>query len=187
MRPLVPLLLLASACRSPSAAEPPPQAVVESSERQELFATPPESRAEVPDLNDDLSGAPASTGAISELLSARHAQDLPDRATLDAHADADEALAWLARNGSTAALRVRATRALGLFPDRDHDELLVEYARPTAPHPTLRAAALQALAALPVERRTPHSAVLQQALQSDDPRVVGAAREAAEGLDLSAP
>ncbi|HCH66588.1 MAG TPA: hypothetical protein DFR83_27530, partial [Deltaproteobacteria bacterium] len=40
--------------------------------------------------------APAATEGIRALLRARHTEDLPDRAVLDAHHGAEEVLQWLA-------------------------------------------------------------------------------------------
>ena len=92
------------------------------------------------------------------------------------------ALAWIAEHGATAALRVRAVRALGLYPEADHDQLLTEYAGEGAPHPMIRAGALDAIGAFPVERRAGFQAVIEAGRGSGDPRVVAAAEAASEGM-----
>ena len=183
-RTLLLVLLLAGCGRSSTPVEASPAAsAAEGSSRTRIEPAvdpaPPERPTPAPAAD-----APDSVPAIAELLGARHAADLPTRQTLDAHPVPDEALAWLALNADQAAVKVRATRLLGLYSERDHGPLLGRLAGVDAPHPTIRAAALDALGAYPVARRRAHADTIRVALDDGDPRVAAAAGRAAEGLGL---
>lgn len=125
---------------------------------------------------------PASVAPVESLLRARHAADLPDRQTLDAHADADDALVWLSLHGSTAAVRVRATSALGQYPEGGHADHLASLFLADDTHPALRAAALSALAEHDAETRRRYVGIVRPLAENDDPRVSGAAGRALQGL-----
>ncbi|MCB9796739.1 MAG: hypothetical protein H6741_28910 [Alphaproteobacteria bacterium] len=60
----------------------------------------------------DAPEAPGGTVAVRDLLLARHTEDVPGRATLEQHAGALEALAWLARYDGELMVRERALLAL---------------------------------------------------------------------------
>ena len=166
--------LALAACGQPGPSDQGPVELVEA--RTVLTATP------LPTPHRQTTDMPAEARAVAELLGARHPSDLPDRSVLDAHIDADQSLAWLARHGHTARVRVHATAALGLYPERDHTALLVELAGPASPHPSLRAAALRAWSTRHVDLRRTHLQVVRDGLRHDDDRVKRGAIAAAAGL-----
>ena len=89
---------------------------------------------------------PASVGPITELLLARHAEDLPTAATFARHADAPAALRWIAQRDDRLIVMSRAIEALGLWPDDQNRELLFTIAANSGAQVKARAAAWKALA-----------------------------------------
>lgn len=100
--------------------------------------------ADAPAPYVDEIGPPPSAAPIAELLAARHAGDLPSREALDAHPDAQAALAWLAGNAEALITRARALEALALYPSDNSREVLLTVATGTG-HSKLRSAAARAL------------------------------------------
>lgn len=104
---------------------------------------------------------PDSAESIRSLLQARHVQDLPTRATLDQHADAEGALRWLAVNDDQAIVRSRALGRLGFYPDSELF-LIEQLANPTQPE-SVRAGAIVGLGHLGLETHdSARAAVLEQ-------------------------
>mgnify|MGYP000480290392 CR=1 FL=1 len=114
------------------------------------------------------SSAPASVQGITGLLLARHADDLPAKATLEKHPDAAAALRWIAQNDERLIVAARALEALGYWPDDANRVFLLGVAADTAVPVKSRAAAWRALAAWPAS-----DAALTAAAQkaSGDPAV----------------
>jgi hypothetical protein len=125
---------------------------------------------------------PASVDPIAGLLQARHAEDLPPRSALDAHPDAFAALYWLAWNGDTLAVRARAARLLGQFPEQKPATKLAKLADPALP-PPVRAGALDGVAALTPPDRVSALSEIRAGLLDTDPRVALAAVRAAGQVD----
>lgn len=159
-------------------AEPPSTEVVPApvvARRGDLVATAPEPRVAPP------ASMPASASQLETLLRARHADDLPGRAQLDAHPDAFEGLIWLAGNADAVAVRVRACQALGLYPERHPASELARLGAAGQPA-AVRAGALDGLARLPAAERAPATSLIAAALSDADPRVSLAAVRAARGV-----
>jgi len=130
----------------------------------------PTSAPGIPPLQRDpaASSAPASVQGITGLLLARHADDLPAKATLEKHPEAAAALRWIAQHDERLIVAARALEALGYWPDDANRVFLLGVAADTAVPVKSRAAAWRALAAWPAS-----DAALTAAAQkaSGDPAV----------------
>lgn len=187
------LFALTLGCTTPAAAPlTPDDAPAERSDATEVVAGPVEvvpsaplnAEAHITSDQPDLAEGPTppASASIAELLRARHAEDLPDAETLNAHGDAPEALVWLSLHGDSAMVRVRATRALGQYPDAARADHLASLFLADDTHPALRAAALDALSAYDAPTRQRFAGILKPLADHADPRVARAAAKAGEGL-----
>ncbi|MFK7927125.1 MAG: hypothetical protein AB8H79_02980 [Myxococcota bacterium] len=125
-----------------------------------------------------------SAAPLVSLLSARHRDDLPDRNTLDQHADAHATLMWIIESDNRGIVKNRAMQLLGAYPDRvaEHATMLDTYSATTAPHPFIRTAALRAWSQHPVADRQARVGLFEAASIDPDPRVKAAGRAAMVGL-----
>jgi hypothetical protein len=138
------LLLLTLACAGskspPETSEAPATAVKAETRDAEARAT---AVVEVPVDEAPPAVLPEGVQPVRDLLLARHADDLPDKATLSSHEGALEHLQWLAANDDQMMVRARALDLLGYW-----DEalpLLRQMAGDAEAHGKLRAAAILGL------------------------------------------
>lgn len=111
--------------------------------------------------------------SVRVLLKARHADDLPDRAALEAHEDALDQLIALSREDDELIVRERALLLLALYPESDTARaLLIEVAAGTD-HAKLRAAAFRGL--VPWAGEDEVRALASTAAEDPDARVQAAA------------
>lgn len=125
---------------------------------------------------------PQDYQTLRSLLLAREAENLPDKATLQRHSNAVEALTWLGRNDDQLVVRARALNVLGYFSSADVRSTLLSIARDAQQPSKARAGAVEGLA-----RQNPgEDAALQGALlelvKDKDIRVGVAAVEALSGI-----
>ena len=124
---------------------------------------------------------PASVDGIVGLLLARHAEDLPEKATLDAHAEAPETLRWIALHDERLIIQARALEALGLWPDDTNRAFLLRVASDSTAQVKSRAAAWKGLAAWDLKADVELHAAATEA--TADPAVpIARAAQAALGL-----
>ena len=102
---------------------------------------------DTPVTGESAGDQPASVDGILELLLARHADDLPDKATLDKHDGAPTALRWIATNDERLITQARALEAPGFWPDDSNRDFLLGVAVDTKRPAKTRAAAWKGLAA----------------------------------------
>ena len=131
----------------------------------------------------DSGQAPADLATIRSLLQARHAEDLPSAEQLAHYPSAEASLRYLAEQGETMVLRVRALALLEHYGSDATGELLTRFAADLELHPALRAAALTGMAGQALDDQPERLAVVVAALHDGDPRVGVAAVEL---LDRSA-
>ncbi|MEZ4318848.1 MAG: HEAT repeat domain-containing protein [Myxococcota bacterium] len=165
MKHLVAVLLLLVGCgsRTPAVATP----------ADPLPASRP--AASAPESRED--PRPDGVDAMSELLAAWHAEDLPGREALDRQPEAEASLVWLAQNGDVMNTRVRALKLLALYPSPEVAAVLFEIAGEPSNHAALRAGALHGLAGQ--DLTDPALAELvQKSVDDEDPRVRAAAEAA---------
>lgn len=124
---------------------------------------------------------------IRALLLARHSKDLPDRAVLDRHPGAADALAEIARTDRRLIVRARALQLLGLYPTPATAELLTGViADPGAPA-KLRAAAVFGLGRFDLGASASLRATVVAALREGDVRVSAAAVATLRKVPVAAP
>lgn len=136
---------------------------------------------------DPASGAPGPEGTaeLQSMLMAWHSEDLPTRAVLDHHANAQGSLLWMARNGQTMVIRVRAMGLLGLYPSVEAGQLLDGIASDDSQHPSLRAGAMRGLGGQDLAAEEGWRETLEGGLGEDDMRVQIAAVESLTGVEAS--
>ena len=111
--------------------------------------------------------------SVRVLLKARHADDLPDRAALDAHDDAMGQLMALSKEDDELIVRERALLLLALYPESETARArLIEVATGTD-HAKLRAAAFRGLQPWAAEEEV--IALAKAAADDPDARVQAAA------------
>ncbi len=103
--------------------------------------------ADAPVTGEPASDKPAGVDGVLELLLARHADDLPDKTTLDKHDGAPAALRWIATNDERLLTQARALEALGFWPNDANRNFLLGVAIDTKRPAKTRAAAWKGLAA----------------------------------------
>lgn len=123
-----------------------------------------------------------SVAALESLLSARHAEDLPNAETLAEHDRPAAALRHIATHHRRMVVRGRALASLRHYQDAETRALLLETLTNPDAHPTLVAAAARGSAGLPLDADL--RAALSQARTTDDPRV---ARAVDARLDAAVP
>jgi hypothetical protein len=186
MTPIPTLVLLACAGASPSAggartsptteaAQPTTEHVTARLEAVDVPAAPPP---------DALAGplVPEAYREVAELLTAFHAEDLPDRTTVAAHPEAGPALIWLSEHASPDGRRARALGLLGYVDDAAARAHLVAVASRTDMPRLVRAGALEGIAHWPSDDRRAQALTLRECLRTHDPVLVGAAERAATGI-----
>ena len=131
-------------------------------------------------------GPPASVGPISELLAARHADDLPTREALDAHPDAEAALVWLSGNADALITRGRALEALALYPSDANRAVLLGVATGSAHH-KVRSSAVRGLGAWDLSADAPLRAAIEGLLSDASVPVAIAAAKALAGVAPAQP
>jgi hypothetical protein len=140
-------------------------------------ALPTGSRSEAP-ATTEAPPMPAAASTVRELLMARHNDDVPDRATLDAHAGALEALVWLASHGDPLVVRARALRVLGQYAEDDARAVQVAVASDSNAHPSLVAAAILGLGDRGFGSDADSRRVVESRSSDADPRIAEAAATA---------
>jgi hypothetical protein len=153
---------------------PPPQTPADVPEARPIAA--PDAPAPVTSSTSEMPPGPSGTADVEELLRARHAEDLPDRASLEVHGDAVAILGHLAAHAETMQVRARAYDLLGLY---ETDPTLVAALEDDALHGKLRAAAALGLGrrGLALDARKPARDALYAALGSADERLALTALE----------
>jgi hypothetical protein len=106
-----------------------------------------DSATDTPTAGEPASDKPANVDGVLELLLARHADDLPDKATLDSHDRAPAALRWIATHDERLITQARALEALGFWPDDSNRDFLLAAAVDAKRPVKSRAAAWKGLAA----------------------------------------
>jgi hypothetical protein len=119
--------------------------------------------------------APAAVAAIRPLLGARHTADLPDKAALSLHDDAEAALHWLTLYGQTLIEAERAAMLLAAYDTPATAAVCVELLAGPA-HAKLRAGAARCLASQSTTEAV--EPTLVAALRDPDVRVGVAAADA---------
>jgi hypothetical protein len=171
---------------------------VQSGSPRESVESPPEAPAQGGETHEDklpedneprASVEPPSQEQIDNLrplLLARHAKDLPDRATLQAHANPEGTLMWLADNDDRVVVRERALLLLGHFASPSSQAFLVAAARDPSRDPKLQAAAVAGLAKYDLEDREDLREVVAAQLEHRDLRVGYAAVQALRDVPSAA-
>jgi len=113
--------------------------------------------------------APSSTDAVRQLLQARHTNDLPKRAVLDQHDDAELALRWLALHDELSMIRARAAERLGFY-DSSEGFLIVTLTD-TAQPDAVRAGVILGLAKLGLSDHVLARAAVMEQVSSPSPRL----------------
>ena len=143
----------------------------------------PTSAAQDPDAGQQAAeGEVDELEAISALLRARHADDLPDAETLQTYPGAEAVLRQLGREGETMVMRTRALALLRFYSSEDSGALLAEIASDGDAHPALRAAAVTGLAGQPLADQPARLELVTASLRDPDPRVGTAAVEVLDGF-----
>ncbi len=127
------------------------------------------------------SDKPASVDGVLELLLARHADDLPDKATLDKHDGAPAALRWIAANDERLITQARALETLRFWPDDSNRDFLLGTAVDAKRPVKIRAAAWKALAAWDLQADVE---LLNAATEASADTAVPVARAAQAALGL---
>ena len=171
------LLLLTLACAGSKSAETPEPAPSTATKVETRDA---EARAtavvEVPAEEEPAAELPEGAKPIRDLLLARHADDLPDKATLESHEGALAHLTWLAENDQQMLVMARALDLLGYW-----DEalpMLRETAADTGKHSKLRSAAILGLVRSDLSDDEESRAVLTKLSGDADERVSAEAKAA---------
>jgi len=112
---------------------------------------------------------------LRPLLRARHAADLPNKATLDRHQDPGDSLRWLTNHDNSRVIRVRALVLLKHYPSKETRELVLEVARSAAEPSGVRAAALRAMGGFDLAQEVPMREELAARMGSRDPMLAVAA------------
>lgn len=136
------LVLLLAACGN-KAGTPPETAA----ERPVATRLEPPNRSAQPAAQAETPPGPPGTDTVEQLLAARHAEDAPDRETIDKHGDGKAILGHLAAHASTMQVRARAFELLGSY---DADPTLIAAVGDSALHGKLRAAAVLGLGRRPL-------------------------------------
>ncbi|MFK7986238.1 MAG: hypothetical protein AB8I08_09415, partial [Sandaracinaceae bacterium] len=113
-----------------------------------------------------------SIAALESLLSARHAEDLPNAETLSEHDQPAAALRHIATHHRRMVVRGRALSSLRHYGDAETRALLLQTLTDPDAHPTLVAAAARGSAGLTLD--TDLRAALEQVRANDDPRITRA-------------
>jgi hypothetical protein len=149
-------------------------------EHEEAAESSPEPRAQVEPPSQE------QIDSLRPLLLARHAKDLPDRATLQAHANPEGTLMWLADHDERVVVRERALLLLGHFDSPSSQAFLVAATRDPSRDSKLQAAAVAGLANYDLEAREDLREVVASQLEHPDVRVGYAAVQALRDVPSAA-
>lgn len=183
---LIPLLVLLAACptrNAPSNGSPEPAAAAEPAPAP-IVAEPttlPQTRPTSGEVIETV--APAGVEGVLGLLRARDGDGVPDRDTLASHDDAMTSLVWIAANGEPMAVRVRALRALGYYPDAAAVDAQLEVLRSDDAHASLKAGAIRGLAERGLTAGTDAYVLVEGMVEDADPRIATAADTAIKGAE----
>lgn len=180
MRNVIVAMMFAAGCGSKT-----PEPVEASTEMAEPADPLPRARPAVTTVAP-VSDAPEGTAELQSMLMAWHSEDLPTREVLDHHAKAEGSLLWMAQNGQTMVIRVRAMRLLGFYPSAEAGQLLDGIASDGSQHASLRAGAMRGLGGQDLTAEHVWRETLEKGLGDDDMRVQIAAVDALTGVEASA-
>ncbi len=171
------LFLLTLACGGakapPETLETPSTAVKSETRDAEARAT---AVVAVPAETEAPQALPEGVKPVRDLLLARHADDLPDKATLERHEGALEHLQWLAAHDDQMLVRARALDLLGYW--EEALPLLRQTAADSAAHGKLRSAAILGLLRSDLSDDEASRALLGELSSDADDRVADEARAA---------
>ncbi len=106
--------------------------------------------------------------AIAVMLRAHHAEDLPTRASIEAHPGGAEALRWVAEHHALQGVRARGLLALSFFPDDASLAVVRAVLADPGASPSLRAASTRALSGWDLSERSDLRALAVESLYSDN-------------------
>lgn len=173
------LFLLTLACagsKTTEATEPAPSTATKVETRDAEARTESTAVAEVPAEEAPSAELPEGVKPVRDLLLARHADDLPDKATLESHEGAMGHLQWLAANDEQMLVKARSLDLLGYWEEALPG--LRETAADTEAHSKLRSAAILGLVRSDLSDDEPSRALLTTLSSDADERVASEAKAA---------